>query len=350
MCSVKELTPDRDVKCSPDAQEKLKLEIDRVRPWNIPMWKKPTGVNIVIVLGIVGLYASVLVRGTNESARRSLELRDETSAPSHVVVSMLVTGVNLVNHELTTQLGFQLAGDIARDEVTPAADLKLLLNNVRGQQEFDFPKGKRIIRVEAVFPLDGNLNNYPFDRYESKIWLLVTTPAETNKAQTSKPLQNLPQDAHVEEHLVVGAVALERSAQLPLSFAVSASIPGIKFAGRVERSKSPQLTEIGLKLRRADNVIAVSIFINAMITCLAVSVLGMVLRVTKSSVESDLLPLSMAISLIFGLPALRNVQPGVPPVGALSDYVTFIWAELTVAACAVIIVWHWLLRSPESKS
>ena len=314
------------------------------------MWKKPTGVNIVIVLGIIGLYASVLVRGTNESARRSLELRDETSAPNHVVVSMLVTGVNLVNHELTTQLGFQLAGDIARDEVTPADDLTLILNNVRGQQVFEFPKGKRIIRVEAVFPLNGNLNNYPFDRYEGTIWLLMTTPAAANKAQAAKPHEILPKGVRIEEQLVVGAVALERSAPLPISLAMSADIPGIKFAGRVTRSESTQLTEIGLKLRRADNVIAVSIFINVMITCLAVSVLGMVLRVTKSTVESDLLPLSMAISLIFGLPALRNVQPGVPPVGAFTDYVTFIWSELTVAACAVIIVWHWLLRSPESKS
>jgi hypothetical protein len=31
--------------------------------------------------------------------------------------------------------------------------------------------------------------------------------------------------------------------------------------------------------------------------------------------------------------------------GALVDYVTFIWAELIVAASAVIIVWTWLLRS-----
>ena len=48
--------------------------------------------------------------------------------------------------------------------------------------------------------------------------------------------------------------------------------------------------------------------------------------------------------LIFGLPALRNVQPGVPSVGAFSDYVIFIGAELIVAVSAVVTVWHWLLR------
>jgi hypothetical protein len=51
------------------------------------------------------------------------------------------------------------------------------------------------------------------------------------------------------------------------------------------------------------------------------------------------LPLSLAISLIFGLPALRNIQPYVPPVGALGDYLSFIWAELFVATAAIITIW-----------
>jgi Domain of unknown function (DUF4436) len=221
---------------------------------------------------------------------------------------------------------------------------------VRGQQEFDFLKGKRINRIEGVFPLDGNLTKYPFDRYESTIWLLMSTPTAANKAQASKAHENQPEEAPHAEQLVVGAVALQRSTPLHLSFAVSADIPGIKFGGRVTRNESTQLTGIDLNLRRAGDLIAVSILINAMITGLAISVLGMVLRVTTSSGESDLIPLSMAISLIFGLPALRNVQPGVPPVGAFSDYVAFIWAELIVAVCAVITVWHWLLRAPQSRS
>jgi len=76
-----------------------------------------------------------------------------------------------------------------------------------------------------------------------------------------------------------------------------------------------------------------------------VSVLAMVLQVTTTKGQFDLVPLSMSLSLIFGLPALRNVQPGVLPVGAFSDYVTFIWAELIVAVSAVVTVWQWVLRT-----
>ena len=77
---------------------------------------------------------------------------------------------------------------------------------------------------------------------------------------------------------------------------------------------------------------------------LAISVLAMVLHVRTASGEWDLVPLSLSLSLIFGLPALRNVQPGVPSVGAFSDNVIFIWAELIVAVSVVVTVWHWLLR------
>jgi Domain of unknown function (DUF4436) len=72
----------------------------------------------------------------------------------------------------------------------------------------------------------------------------------------------------------------------------------------------------------------------------------MVLQATTSGGKYDLLPLLLSISLIFGLPALRNVQPGVPSVRALSDYVSFIWPELIVAVSAVVTVRTWLLRSP----
>jgi hypothetical protein len=53
-----------------------------------------------------------------------------------------VTNVNPAAQELTAQLGFRLAGNIERDEVTPAKDMKLLINNVRGQQKLTSRKGK----------------------------------------------------------------------------------------------------------------------------------------------------------------------------------------------------------------
>ena len=127
----------------------------------------------------------MLVHSQNEVNRRSLQLRDDTDAADHVVISALVTGVNPTTQELTAQIILQPQGALARDEVTPAVDLKLLINNVREQQQFDFPKGKRINRIEAVFPLNGELNKYPFDHYTTTLWFLITTPTRKTQSQTT---------------------------------------------------------------------------------------------------------------------------------------------------------------------
>ena len=321
------------------------------------MWKKIFRFRTLLVLSILVFYCLILLRNLDEGKRRSLQLRDDTDAADHVAMSVLVTGVNPATQELTVQIALRPQGALAQDEVTPAVDLRLLTNNVRSQQEFDFPKGKRMNRIEAVFPLNGELNRYPLDHYSTTLWLLMTTPAQKIQPKTPQIPKDsaLPQTTGVPEttqaeasqgdHLAVGATELQQSTMVPLTIALSASTPGIKFNGNVSRESSLKVTGIELQIRRADNVIAVSILLMVLMIGLAMSLLGMVLKDMTSGSKVDLVPLSISISLIFGLPALRNVQPGVPPVGAFGDYLSFIWAEIIVGTSAIILIWTWLLRS-----
>jgi hypothetical protein len=309
------------------------------------MQNRPRKFWIFIIILVLAIYVAVVLRGLTESTRRSLRLRDETGAADRVSISILVTNASPSTHELTAQLGFRLAGNVAKDDVTPAVDLKLLINNVRGQQEFDFPKEKRMNLIEAVFPLNGDVNKYPLDSYETTMWLLMTTPARNVQPKASKVPESIPEFTHQADEFVVSSSALLRNAPVALSASISASIPGIQFKGNVSRGNIQEPMGIALHLARAINVIWVSLIVMLMMTVLSMSLLAMAVRAAMTREKTDLLPLSVSISLIFGLPALRNIQPGVPPVGALVDYVTFIWAELIVAASAVIIVWTWLLRS-----
>ena len=198
--------------------------------------------NSPLILFILGFYCALLLRSLNESRRRSLELRDDIDATDHVVISVLVTGVNPAAHELTGQISLQPRGALARDEVTPAVDLKLLTNNVRSQQEFDFPQGKRMNRIEAVFPLNGELNKYPFDRYVTTLWLLITTPTRKVQPQTSSVPEGTENEGPQGDHLLVGTTALQQSTVVPLTITLSASTPGIKFKGNVSRESSLKVT------------------------------------------------------------------------------------------------------------
>jgi hypothetical protein len=316
------------------------------------MWKKIVSFRPLLILSLLALlvlYCVVLVRNLNEGSRRSLRLREDTDSTDHVAISVLVTGVNPAAQELTAHLVLQPLGALARDEVTPAVDLKLLANNVRGQQEFDFPKGQRMNRIEAVFPLNGELNRYPLDRYRTTLWLLMTTPARKKQPQTSNVPESTGEELAQNNQLAVGAAALQQSTTVPLTIAFSASTPGIKFEGNVSHENSLKVTGIDLRARRADNVITVSVLVMSLMSGLALSLLGMVYKATKTTPKVDLVPLSISISLIFGLPALRNVQPGVPPVGAFGDYISFIWSEIIVGISAIIIIWTWLRRGKRNN-
>ena len=302
---------------------------------------------LILSAFLVFVYCFVLVRGLNEGSRRSLQLRDNTDVADHIVISVLVTAVDPSTQELTAQISFRPQGALAQDEVTPAVNLKLLTNNVRSPQEFDFPKGSRMNRINAVFPLNGELNRYPFDRYDTTLWILMTTPARKKQPKTS----NIPESAEGQalqgDELAVATNALQQSTAVPLTISLSASTPGLKFEGNVSRESSLKVTGVGLKIRRADNAIFVSILLMMLMGALAIGLLAMVFKATTRGPKVDLIPLSLSISLIFGLPALRNVQPGVPPVGAFGDYVSFIWAEIIVGLSAIMIMWTWLRRSDE---
>jgi hypothetical protein len=309
------------------------------------MPNRPKRFWILVILLVLAIYSAVVLRGLTEATRRSLVLRDETEAADRVAISIVTANANPATHELTAQVSFRLAGKLAKDEVTPAVDLHLLINNFRGEQEFDFPKDKRMNRIEAVFPLNGDLNKYPLDRYDATVLLLMTTPARNAQPTVPKIPASISGLANPNDELAVSSTALLQNTPVALSISLSASVPGIRFEGNVSRGSSQEPTGIELHLSRANSVVAVSLIVVLMMTALSFSLLAMAIRAITTTEKADLLPLSVSISLIFGLPALRNIQPGVPPVGALVDYVTFIWAELIVAASAVIIVWTWLLRT-----
>jgi hypothetical protein len=302
-----------------------------------------SGKKAIFVSAILLVYIVSLVMGSTEVRRRSLQLSSESTASDRVSLIVLVTRVDQMTQELTAQLSFRLTGKIASDEVTPAVDLKFFVNNVRGEQEFDFKKGRRINPVEVVFPLNGNLNRYPFDTYRTTLSLLVTRPEVHGKARTPEEPSDTAPVAGEPSEVPFGALALEKASPVPLSIALIADIPGTKFMGSIDRREDSQLTAINLKLRRADNLIMVSILISATMTSLAVTLLFIVLRLIGASKEQfSIMPLSMCFALIFGLPALRNAQPGVPPIGAFCDYISFIWAELIVAVSGLLLAWKWL--------
>jgi hypothetical protein len=298
---------------------------------------------------VMVLYSGTLFRNMREKDRRSLQLKEMPMEGDYVGVSFQVVSVNLATSELTARLSFRLNGNLAKDAVTPSEDLTLFLNGIRGSQDIEFARGRRINAIEAVFALDGNANYYPFDRYSSKIWIMVTKKARVARKTLAQAGEPTADPAPAEEGLGGLLVAAPKESEpLPIRSSIVASIPGVMFDGESVQRSGEGIEGFSLALRRADQVIAVSVLTMILMLSLALSILLMSARALTSDDKIELLPLSLCVSLLFGLPALRNAQPAVPPLGVLGDYISFIWAEMIVAASAIIVIWTWLIRQRRS--
>jgi hypothetical protein len=53
---------------------------------------------------------------------------------------------------------------------------------------------------------------------------------------------------------------------------------------------------------------------------------------------------TLIAGMLFALPAVRNLQPSVPPLGGLTDFLSFFWAESLVAISMPILFFTWLTR------
>ena len=136
------------------------------------MMSHSTRTHIGLIALVVVIYSAVLSYNRKEATRRSLDLKEAPIAGDSVDISMRNISLDPARLEMAVRMSFHLNGKIAKDPVTPAVDLKFFLNAIDGPQQIEFPRGRRMNSIEAVFPLDGNLNRYPFDRYESSIRLL----------------------------------------------------------------------------------------------------------------------------------------------------------------------------------
>jgi hypothetical protein len=300
---------------------------------------------VFFITGIVAIYFSVLWMGLTEESRRSLTItKSSASSDDFVTINVRVTSVNTAQGLIYERVRLIPMGRFALDKATPATDLKLLVNSVSGKQVAIFPKGERIVPIEVTSLLSGNQNRYPFDRYSTEIDLLVTTPVK--KKVEPLPDQKFDDPTNpLATTLVVGANDLDRSEPVPISENLIATFSGIKFDGTIAEDDTYKLMHTTVEMRRSNNVISVSLLVMTVMFVLAVCIMCMVLHVIASPGDTNLVPLSLCVALIFGLPALRNVQPNVPGMGVLSDYISFMWAEFMVSISAITLACIWIIRS-----
>ncbi|KAI9145141.1 hypothetical protein BKA69DRAFT_1053347 [Paraphysoderma sedebokerense] len=140
----------------------------------------------------------------------------------------------------------------------------------------------------------------------------------------SKP-RAYPFDAHIGEFDVSGLYIVNGiQSDLPFRIGLDIAVPGFKLR-KEYISTNPSFVITKFSIIRSNITIGFSLFIVMLnwLLSLIMAFLAIQILIKNRPVPPPLIVPGLA--LLFALPQLRSVQPGVPPIPATSDVVGFFW-------------------------
>lgn len=325
--------------------------------------KKLSGRNIAITVGLIVLFgvafALVLRAYRNEGEKRSAVISESGERdPNHVEIVVKLVGADPIKGDASARLEFIPHGDLTTDEgKSVAKDLKLFVNSATGKQEHVFEKGKRMNPVDVTISLyDGLVTDYPFDEHKAYLEVYMESSAAKEKKEAPKPVTAAtpnPQpegeegpEAQVQQPAQSAKMEEPKEADnsIPIGVDFFGSIAGLKIQAEKTKESDEEYVGIDMTFTRASTVKFFSIFVMVMMWGVTIIVLMMAFSIAARGRKIEVGLFSFLSALIFAFVALRNAQPGSPPIGSYSDYLSFFWAEILIALSLLTIIGVWLSR------
>jgi hypothetical protein len=166
----------------------------------------------------------------------------------------------------------------------------------------------------------GNQFNYPFDHHRTALKVFVK--------------RQLPGDPATAKYESV-PFTVDTSLACFEGYSIKL-IPG--------KENSPTFLDLTIDLQRTWPIKFFTVFVSALMLLVALGFLKMVLKLAYSHSPPDINEMAFGGALLFAFPAIRNIEPFVPPMGVLSDFFGFFWAESIVAIALIIHLYCWLKR------
>jgi len=175
----------------------------------------------------------------------------------------------------------------------------------------------------------GDPNKYPYDRYVGEVPFAgyIGTDKDFVKYVTNVTTDPPPQFQY-------GIIA-------------RGHLQNWKFSLKWEKHDRLQgVNLLKIVVKRSPTVKLFSVFIVCLMwlisLCATMITMQIIIRGHK------LLPpqISLNASLLFALPAVRNVQPNIPPIGTVTDILGFFFNMGLIAICEISLMTLWLWQSP----
>jgi hypothetical protein len=294
--------------------------------------KKPLFVGLVLLLIFAGAYIFVLTKYKSEGENRAAWLEPDTqkAGENRIDVKGRIVSADPMKGDILVRFEFTPHGNLASGEGGALArDLDLYIASATGKNVHEFKKGKRMNPVEAVIEIyEGEPMDYPFDTHTAELRFFFE-PAAAKGGEGGG------------------------NEAIPMAVSLGGSVAGlqinteyIKKDSEHDEENTPDHALIEINLQRASTAMFFSIFIMVAMWALAFGVICLVFRVFAGHRKIEISMFSFLGALLFAFPALRNSQPGTPPIGTLSDFLAFFWAEVIIALSLLSVVLRWIIRGP----
>jgi hypothetical protein len=292
--------------------------------------KKPLIVAVIVLLAFAAAYVFALTKYKSEGENRAAWLEPDTQKAGENridVVGRIVTA-DVMKGDIVVRLEFKPHGSfLAADGATLARDLELYVASATGKNVHEFKKGKRMNPVEAVVEIyEGEPMDYPFDSHTAELAFFFE-PAAAKGGETGG------------------------DESIPVAVQLGGSVAGLRIDTDYDKENNkPDHAVIDISIQRATTAMFFSVFIMIAMWALTCGVIFLVYRVFAGHRKIEISMFSFLGALLFAFPALRNSQPGTPPIGTLSDFIAFFWAEVIIALSLLTVVICWLVRGPGGEA
>jgi hypothetical protein len=265
----------------------------------------------------VGAFSTALYFYQNDRTQRSANLTfGDDKEPNRIEVAVSLLGVDPIKGEINLRFAPNPEGTYAKDNRL-AKELKFFTGIESGKSEVTLEKNRIPDAVTGSLSINGRVSDYPFDVHSSDFYLFFTNPKDETE----------------EIPIVVNFYG-----------AISGYNIDVDYVPKAEFESSD--TYIGLRVAVSRSVITKSFSVFLMIAMwligLVVFTMTMVVVWQPRPIEFGMF--TLIAGMLFALPAVRGLQPSVPPLGGLTDFLSFFWAESLVAVSMPILFFTWLTR------
>jgi len=282
----------------------------------------------LLIIGFVAVVyvVSALLYGSSFTPPRSTQVQEPTDEQISVTITPLeiLPSINRVRVAVSVNPGLDFF-----DPVTFRLkdDLSVIVYPGSNESGFMLKAGADAQDFETTINLDGRIQDYPFDSYESEVAILVDRIPSDGGAAEFVPIVG---GFTVPQGLVGWSVETLALDELDLPSAPEET-------ATVKASETVALSE--LRISRAGSTIVFTILLLAlMLTLAGISIMTAWLLRTRRDSSTPWRPASIVASLLFALIPIRLFLPGDPPLGSWIDILVFFWVEIALMSSLVVIV------------